>query len=94
MLEEPKKSEEHIKEIIQKSKIAETQKDEKRVSKILSQARRDVGLRDFITLIFVRFWVVLAEMTCTIFARKKISQNKNRSTPDEKVNQKERSHGH
>lgn len=94
MQEEPKNSEEYIKEIIQKSKISETQKNEKRVSKILSRARRDIGLRDFITLIFVRFWIVLAEMACTIFARQKINQKPNRSAPDGKVNQEERSNGY
>ncbi len=93
MSEESQNSEDYIKDIIQESGIAEPQKDEQRVSKILSQARRKVGTRDFIVLIFVRFWIILAEITCKIFARHSTDTETNpknsRSNLDEKVNPKE-----
>lgn len=70
MAENIPNSEEFIKEIILESDIAKPQQDEKRIAKIISQTRRNVGTRDFILLIFVRFWIVLAEFTCKMIARK------------------------
>jgi len=77
MAEENKNSEEFIKDIIQESGIAKPQKDEQRVSKIISQARRNAGTRDFILLIFVRFWMVLAEIACKVIAGKSKDTDEN-----------------
>lgn len=68
MSEEIKTSEDVIKDIVGKSGIAVPQKNDQRILKIISQARRNVGTRDFILLIFVRFWMVLAEFTCKVIA--------------------------
>jgi len=69
MTEESQTSEAFIKEIFEESGIAKPQEDEERISKIISQTRRNVGTRDFILLTFVRFWLVLTEIVCKIFAR-------------------------
>lgn len=68
MSEETQNSEDFIKDSFQKSGIAERRKNENRIAKILYQARRNVGSRDFILLVFVRFWMVLAEIACKIIA--------------------------
>ncbi len=68
MSEESQHSEEFIKKIIQKSELEKPSSNEKKISKIISQARRDIGVRDFILLVFVRFWIVLAEITCKAIA--------------------------
>lgn len=82
MAEEPQSSEDLIKESIDESGIAEPPKDEKRVSKIISQTRRSVGTRDFIVLTLVRFWLVLAEIICKVFVRQsKDSDNKPKKIP-------------
>lgn len=69
MTEENQNSEDFIKNIIQESGIMEPQKDEKRIKNIILQARRNAVFRDYVLLIFVRFWMVLAELTCIVFAR-------------------------
>ncbi len=93
MAEENKSPEEFIKGIIQESGVAKPQKDEQRISKILSQARRNAGTRDFILLIFVRFWIVLAEITCNVFARQSkgadMHPRNSKNKPDKKGNPKE-----
>ena len=82
MSEETENPEDAIKSIIQTSGIADPQKDEQRVSKIVSQARRNVGTRDFIVLTFVRFWLVLAEIICKFFVRQaKDTDNKPKKNP-------------
>jgi len=77
MSEEAPNPEDFIKKIIEESGTAEPQKDEERISKIISQTRRNVGTRDFIVLVLVRFWVVLAEFFCKVFARQSIDTDIN-----------------
>lgn len=77
MSKEAHNPEDFIKEFIEESGIAEPQEDEKRISKIISQTRRNVGTRDLIVLVFVRFWVVLAEIICKVVARQSIDTDMN-----------------
>lgn len=77
MSEEAQNPEDLIKEIIEESGIPEPQEDEERISKIISQTRRNVGTRDFIILVLVRFWVILAEIFCKVFARQSIDTDIN-----------------
>ena len=82
--EENQNSEDFITDIIKKSGIAEPNKDEKRVSKIISQSRRNVGTRDYITLIFVRFWIILAEFACKTIAYQSIEADKRQKNSENK----------
>jgi len=77
MSEEAPTPEDLIKKIIEESGTAGPQNDEERISKIISQTRRNVGTRDFIILVLVRFWMVLAEFFCKVFARQPIDTDIN-----------------
>jgi len=69
MEESGKNSEEFAEKVFNESSSNTATNDEERIARTLAKVQRKTNTRDVILLVFVRFWIVLTEITCKLFAR-------------------------
>ena len=60
--------EEFVEKVFRESQPTTATNAEERIARTISKAQRKTNARDIILLVFVRFWIVLAEITCKLFA--------------------------
>jgi len=60
--------EEFVEKVFRESQPTTATNAEERIARTISKAQRKTNARDIILLVFVRFWMVLAEITCKLFA--------------------------
>lgn len=60
--------EEFVEKVFRESQPTTATSAEERIARTISKAQRKTNARDIILLVFVRFWMVLAEITCKLFA--------------------------
>jgi len=68
MQESDNNPEEFVEKVFRESQPTTATNAEERIARTISKAQRKSNARDIILLVFVRFWMVLAEITCKLFA--------------------------
>ena len=68
MQESDNNLEEFVEKVFRESQPTTATNAEERIARTISKAQRKSNARDIILLVFVRFWMVLAEITCKLFA--------------------------
>ena len=68
MQESDNNLEEFVEKVFRESQPTTATNTEERIARTISKAQRKTNTRDIILLVFVRFWMVLAEFTCKLFA--------------------------
>ena len=68
MQEPDSNPEEFVEKVIKESLPTADTDDEERITRTIARVQRNTNIRDVILLVFVRFWMVLAEITCKLFA--------------------------
>ena len=68
MQEPDNNPEEFVEKVIKGSLSTADSDDEERIPRTIARVQRNTNVRDVILLVFVRFWMVLAEITCKVFA--------------------------
>jgi len=68
MKEPDNNPEEFIEKVIKGSPPTADTDDVERIARTIARVQRNTNVRDVMLLVFVRFWMVLAEITCKVFA--------------------------
>lgn len=68
MQESDNNPEEFAEKVFRETQPTTASNAEERIARTISKAQRKTNARDIILLVFVRFWMVLAEITCKLFA--------------------------
>jgi len=69
MRESGNNPEDFIEKVLKESPPTAVTSDEERIARTVARAQRKTNTRDIMLLVFVRFWMVLAEVTCKVFAK-------------------------
>ena len=70
--------ENELRQAIQQAMLQDKQTSSDRVERVLQRARRQVGLRDFLSLFLVRIWIVLLSLGSVVYA---LCNRPNKKTP-------------
>lgn len=62
-------SEEFVEKVFKESSPTAATNDEERIARTIAGAQRQTNTRDAVLFVFVRFWMVLNEITCKLFVK-------------------------